>query len=211
MMRVLAVAFTLTMLTTGAFADPIGGSYSIFGNFLPVDGSTGASATIGSATGIDFLNLFSSTPTPGTAGQFLIGSATGNFSPFLGSVGSIKDLSFAGPGSANFPLAPITTFENVIGASTLTFDLQSLTVTCQNAAACPNSLVLSGNGLIHLTGFDDTPGTFLFTGQGTGEGALTFSAFDSTGGGTAPVPEPASIVLLGSGVAGAILKRRKRQ
>jgi hypothetical protein len=182
-----------------AHAAPLDGAMSITGNFLPVLGSTGQKTTLGLATGIDFISFFGSTPTPGTAGQFTVNSASSDFASLVGSTGTIKDFSFAGAGSLRFPTTPLVGFQS-IGA--LTFDLMSVSVLVQMS----NVLMLSGSGLFNMTGFDPTPGTFLFTANGAST-TFSFSASQA-----ALVPEPASLLFMVTGLAfGAGYRLRRRR
>jgi hypothetical protein len=182
-----------------------------------VDGVTGAFTPLGAATGLDFFtgNGANGTGiTPGVAGSFLVTAASGNFNPFLGQNGSIRDFSFAGAGSSNFPNlgVPLLAFQSVSsGLATLTFTLTSIAAPIvQNN----NLLVLSGQGILSMAGFTDTPGVFDFSSTGAfnfssrGAGEL-FNSGSTTG---AQVPEPASLALLGGGllVCAAVLGRRRR-
>ena len=158
-----------------AQADTIGlGGFSITGNFLPTIGSPSEITSLGLATGIDFINLFGSAPTPGTAGTFLVNSATGSLAGLVGSLGTIQDFSFADPSA--FPSTPLGGFESVGG---LTFDLMNIAVGMQTASV----LTLEGWGVFHMAGFDDTAGTFVLTANGLGN-SFSFSASKA-------VPEPA--------------------
>jgi PEP-CTERM motif len=67
--------------------------------------------------------------------------------------------------------------------------------------------IYSGTATFQAAGFDDTPGTFSFSTQGTGE--VSFSA-TGVATGIAATPEPSSLALLGTAtIAGAgFLKKR---
>jgi hypothetical protein len=188
----LAAAPAQAALITGSFSTS-GGSV---GTFAPVDGQTGTVTSLGTATGLDFTTT--TTATPGTAGEFVIGlGPTGDFTGLNGTVGTISDFTFTGTGSGNYPTVSIPGFETFAG---FTFDLTSIGVTSQTDA----TLDLLGSGVFHHAGFDDTPGTFVFTGNQQG-GTFSFSASQST------VPEPASMMLLGTGLfgLGASVRRRR--
>ncbi len=64
----------------------------------------------------------------------------------------------------------------------------------------PTHLLMSGTGTLKATGFDDTAGFWQYTSQI----GLTFSA------GAAPVSEPATLALLGLGIAGLGFARRRQ-
>jgi len=203
----------LAFFASTAEAGPITGQMSISGNFRPVDGATGAFTTLGLATGLDFFTGSGANGagiTPGVAGSFVVNAATGDFSSLLNQTGLIRDFSFAGPGSTNFPAlgVPLIAFQTV---GSLTFTLTSIAAPLVQSDSL---LVLSGQGILSMAGFSDTAGIFDFSSTG----AFNFSSkgagelFNSSSNTGSQVPEPASLALLGGGllVCAATLSRRRR-
>ena len=95
------------------------------------------------------------------------------------------------------PISPLWTF--MVGTDTYSFDLLTLSIDQQGGDA----LQLSGTGDLNITGFDTTPGSWVFTANQAGG---TFS-FSSTNDAT---PEGGSAVaLLGFALFGLEMLRRK--
>jgi hypothetical protein len=111
--------------------------------------------------------------------------------------------------SAAFPAPPAKPllYDNLLVATAagkvFSFDLETVTQIIEE----PNvSLAIEGTGLLHLTGSDDTPGSFFFSTQGPENIEVSFSATNVA----APVREAAGwTVLLVGLVAMAVLKHRQ--
>jgi hypothetical protein len=73
-----------------------------------------------------------------------------------------------------------------------------------------NFFVLVGNGVAHIDDglgtdfYQPTPGTFSLSTQGNGDGTFSYSAQ------TDVVPEPGTLLLIGSGLTALALRRRRR-
>lgn len=183
-LKALAVATALVcgLSATPANAAFIDGSIAFFGFFTPT-----GSSDLATATGIDITNSF-------------VFGATGDFAPANNAPATFVPLVFA-PAS-NVPLTPFWTVNTAM--ITYTFDLTSLSLDMQTSTA----LNLSGSGTLMATGFEDTVGNWTFSGDSLGS-FFTFSSI--TAANPTPIAEPVTLLLVGLGLTGIAMIRRKRQ
>ena len=161
----------LAMLALGSSAQaaPIGGEVHFAGLWAPTGGGG-----IATATGIDFTNF-----------QIVL-DGTGNFTGLSGTGVAFADFTFTPFGG---PVVPLWSFSS--GGVNYSFDLTSVAVSFQSGT----QLALTGSGVLHATGLDDTPADWDFTGNSGGT-LFSFSADNVA------VPEPATVGLLGLGLIG---------
>ncbi|MEX0729886.1 MAG: PEP-CTERM sorting domain-containing protein [Aquisalimonadaceae bacterium] len=185
-MKVSAAAAVLAV-AGAANAAWIDGEISFEGGWQPIDAAFN-STTIEDAVGVEFAAPTKVTETPAPTGDY---AGTG------GTVVSYTNFLFDPFNAAG--VTPLWAF--VHNGLDYSFDLLSVAVAFQSSRA----LVLEGQGVASITGYEDTDYFWTFTGQG---GTATFS-FSAT---NVPVPEPSVIGLLGLGLIGfavvGFLRRR---
>jgi hypothetical protein len=179
-----SVAFAATLLASSAFAAPINGTIDIFVGIVPLNTPYLATAT---GTGSSYFGLVSPT-------------SSGDFAPYAFSFVQYNAFTWS---PASTPITPLWSFW--AGS----FDLLSLNIDTHTAT----DLDLSGTGVLHLNGFDDTPGTWTYqiTTTNTKHPQLAF-LFQSSNTATPDVPENSMTgMLLGLGLIaiGAAARRFK--
>jgi hypothetical protein len=184
-----SVGVAVSMFGTTANADPfINGSVS----FSQTPGSTftltGGSSNFETATGFDF---------GGQTNNLLVVSTTlsGLTTTFpTMSLGTLSSFTFGpAPGVAVNPLWKITS-----AGSPYSFAATSFVIDKQTA----NAITLHGYGKLSLTGYADTDARWDFSANNTGSQSFSMS--------TGTVPVPGTLAILGLGLAGMSLTRRKK-
>jgi hypothetical protein len=130
-----------------------------------------------------------------------------NTDDYLGTINSTVDFaSVAFDNTTGALISPnIPEWSFTIGATTYSFDLLSASGHFQGGAS--SALTIMGQGVAHITGFDDTVAMFSLQGTGTG---FTFTILQASNTAVPGVPEGGSAVaLLGLGLVALEGLRRR--
>ena len=197
--------------------NPTNGSlYGItgYGYFYSIDPSTGTPTYIGKAESfINGLTFDSSGTLYGSGGQYLytLDLASGSATQ-VGSTGfnSSGDLAFDADGNLYLTASAsggsngdqLVAVDASTGASRKIGDIGYRFV---------YGLSFVDSTLYGFTSGQDILNINMGSGLGTGIGTTDIAAYGATGGNAAPVPEPATMLLFGSGLAGLACYRNKKK
>jgi hypothetical protein len=191
LLKTFVALLTPAIITLSAHALPITGGISLAGGYTTDTGNLNTA---------DAFTAFN---------NVIVTSRAGSYAPVaLGQAVTQNAFSFA-----PFPaggVTPLWTF-TVGGTTTYNFNLLSLQPIEQPG---DNTLTLRGSGILSITGWDNTEGSWLFTGN-QGGGTFSFSSSNAPYGPENPGPGAgvpdggSSVVLLASGLVGLVALRRK--
>jgi hypothetical protein len=158
----------------------------------PIIGSIGFSGvwapdggTVATTTGVDIVGDVA-----------VVLAVSGDFAPFVTPIVDTATYN-------DFTFSPSTATPGLWSVGGFTFDLATSSIVLQNSLG----ITLSGTGTVSGNGFDPTSGVWSWSGDNTGS-TVVFSSTTTT---EDQVPEPASLLLFGTGLAAAAAGLRRRQ
>ena len=161
--------------------------------------------TFAGGANLDTSSVLTATAVTAWTGAGGIGSPFVMFSSLSAApIASFTATTFVAPWS--FVSGPIAGFWSVGG---YTFDLTSSSIFSQGGS--PGTVSVIGSGFLKYAGFDNTPGTWAFTSQNPGIGTLPNFSFSSAVGAQPVSDVGGTASLMGMGLMGLALVRRKLQ
>lgn len=177
--RLMRAGFVMLVMSvaTPALAVPITGEVDILGRFTTDTG--------------DLVNASTLTISRATAWR-----GSGSYSPVNENRSEVTYSPFMFSTALTAPVDPLWWFS--LNGVEYSFVMNSVEVITQSTS----ELELFGRGMLHISGYDSTPGFWNFLGGNEG-GRLKFTS-------VAHVPEPGTLALLGLGLLGVGLARRRQ-
>lgn len=166
--------------------------------------TTAQAATLLEGSTLNFAGQSTCSSTGCTFGNAIATGGTGSFSSFtFGTLASFFPISFG-----SFTPGMTYSITNGGGAIASFFSTArtSESISQQNGLT---NYTINDSGYASFTGFDDTPGFFLFTANQSG---AVLGSFSATSVITSAAPEPGTwiMMIVGFGIVGASLRRRQR-
>ena len=171
----------VSLISLNTYAVPIVGTFDMGGGAYLSDATGHTINDASLAVAINF-----------RPNNFRVLAADGDFTALVGNIGNIQNLAFA-----SFT-GPMANFWTIGGYS---FDLTSVTQITSNDPSA--FLVLNGTGIIRALNFDNTPASWRFSSDTTGNGGFSWSAKSATS-----IPEPGILALLSIGLIGLGLRKK---
>ena len=188
LMSALIVGAGIGLFAGSSMAGSIQGGLDLTGTLTLTGGTSFATATT-----VDFLDVSGGQ----NRNKAEVDLAYGDLASLEDQVADMNDFVFAPNYAASNPLWTVGGFR---------FDMQSINVTLHDSLF----LHITGDGILQGNGYDATAGTWSFSARNSSD---PYARFTWSAGTTAsPVPEPASMLLFGAGLASlaGFAKRRKK-